>query len=264
MSPFDQNNNIKYTKGMVHKATSIKAKKARRSVEFIPEVGLRIVSVTANQNSFVSWYSAPEILSMKRRAKSLAKLHYRLHKNNLSCGSLASISSDSDGETSTTSDSSAISSTQTSKYIHPTRYGIKGESLRGMEYITDLADGRRRQGVRSGAISAAVGAQEQYLSSRDIARLYGNQSQVAMEYSKRVAEEDALEAAKILRSKNRSETASVSIVESHPEPILCKHHNIGSQHVKMGLCWNCWNEISPTQSVLYLLKEIITFDHAAR
>ncbi len=136
-----------------------------------------------------------------------------------------------------------------------------GESLRGMEYITDFADGRRRRGVRISAISAVVNAQDHCLSSQEIACRYGKQAQVAMEYSKRVAEQDSLEAARILLSQDCSEPLRVSIVEYQPEPIRCKHRIIGSQYVRQGLCWNCWHDIDPTQSELHLLAETITLNH---
>mmetsp|Transcript_10838 Transcript_10838/g.22929 ORF Transcript_10838/g.22929 Transcript_10838/m.22929 type:complete len:254 (-) Transcript_10838:192-953(-) len=162
---------------------SSRNKRARKAaVHFSPNVTLRIVSDSSNH--FKSpWHSAEDVKSMKLRAKTLAKLHYRL------------------------SAAAAESETLSSA---PSTYELKGESLRGMEHLTDISMGRRRQCLKSKAIATTIEEQEIQLEiyssrtlnangRRRIAQEYANVAREAVEYSKRIAEEDAREAAAILR-----------------------------------------------------------------
>ncbi len=103
-----------------------------------------------------------------------------------------------------------------------TRYEIKGESLRGMERITDHANGLKRQRVAEEAIRVTVIEQREQFSlkfRRDddtdanapcespemamlgnikMAKVYGTKSREALVYARRVVQEDAVVAAEIL------------------------------------------------------------------
>ena len=170
MAPFN-NNNIKVKSAI---------KRTRRSVQFSPQVSLRVVSKNSSESScsnYSSWHSSDDIKMMRNRAKSLAKLHYRI-QNDTKKSALAIIS---DGE----SDSSCSSATQMTaqQATEPTSYEIKGESLRGMEFLTDITTGRKRQLLRKRAISTAVKEQAyQCVSSSQCAII----SQDALSYSRRV------------------------------------------------------------------------------
>ncbi|KAL7463185.1 hypothetical protein ACHAXS_003564 [Conticribra weissflogii] len=161
-----------------------RSKRARKAaVHFSPSVTLRIVSDSSN-HFHSPWHSAEEVKSMKLQAKTLAKLHYRLSNKD-----------------------SAKSETLSSS---PSTYELRGESLRGMEHLTDISMGRRRQCLKSKAIATTVEEQEIQLEihssrtldangRRRIAQEYANVAREAVEYSRRIAEEDAREAATILR-----------------------------------------------------------------
>ena len=124
-----------------------------------------------------------------------------------------------DSESSNSSDSSCSSAIQmTGQHAaEPTSYEIKGESLRGLEYLTDMAMGKKRQHLRNLAVSTALKEQEHQRvlnstrSRRMIAQEYGKTTQDASIYSRRVAEEDARVAAAILEEDLRTSSASVLI-----------------------------------------------------
>jgi hypothetical protein len=169
--------------------------KSSKSVTFCPQVHLRcILPGHANSHQESSWINNAELRQMKDNARRLAKSHYILHniKNApLPCSQ-----------------------------VHPVRYEMKGESLRGMEHITDLSMGKLRQVAKAEANQSVN--EEQYrqlllkaLNSSDgdefmvsangfrvdtnqLSRVYGEKTQAALMYSRKLAEEDAREAAEIL------------------------------------------------------------------
>ena len=81
---------------------------------------------------------------------------------------------------------------------HPAHYEIIGESLRGMEHITDETQCRNR--LRSGVISLIREHQNQQNPFRDyeLACKYVEYSEEAMAYARQIAMEDARTAAAIL------------------------------------------------------------------
>jgi len=120
---------------------------------------------------------------------------------------------------------STATSTTTTSTIHPARYEIQGESLRGMEHITDLSMGKSRRLSRDTAIKSVNQEQcrqvlihalticngdvsllntiqfdvEGFKVDRtELARVYGEKTKDALAYSRRLAEEDAKMAAEIL------------------------------------------------------------------
>ena len=132
--------------------------------------------------------------TIKNRAKHLAKLHRQIQNKHPNY--VANSSS-------------------------PTRYEIGGESLRGLEYITDCDMGCNRQCIKDEAILATLQEQkkllrQQVLESGDedaksartnrnvnmtairLARIYREKAEEALRYSKLVAEEDAEVASAIL------------------------------------------------------------------
>lgn len=160
-----------------------------------------------------------ELNKMKNRAKALSKLHHHMHsKSNTQA-------------TDTTTDANAT-------ICDAIRYEIKGESLRGMEHITDINTGRKRRRVRDEAIRATVIEQQEqliqhvldgYLTGNDtsrarvedqvksnavkmdnskLAKVYGTKAQEALVYAKRVAHEDARAAAEILADDLQADSSS--------------------------------------------------------
>ena len=107
---------------------------------------------------------------MKKRAKSLAALHHLKTRP---------------GQKAPSMHSGIVYN------CHPARYEIIGESLRGMEHITDEAHGRNR--LRSGVISLIREHQDQQNPFKDyeLACKYLEYSEEAMAYARQIAEEDA-------------------------------------------------------------------------
>ena len=182
--------------------------RTKRSVKFSPRVSLRhIVCKGMTHDSShprsSSWLSLYEIKMMKSRAKSFSKLHYYTQKV-------------SDSESSTSIYSSCSSAKQMAAQHAPTSYEIKGESLRGMEHITDITMGIKRDYLRKQAISSAVKEQANQCLSNSarrrqmIAQEYGKLTIYALSYSRRVAEEDARAAAAILEEDLSEISAPVS------------------------------------------------------
>eukprot|EP00956_Cyclotella_meneghiniana_P004558 scaffold5609_cov23-Cyclotella_meneghiniana.AAC.2 len=148
---------------------------------------------------------------MKASARNLAKAHL-----------IRTLVHSRDNATAT---STATSTTLSPSTIHPARYEIQGESLRGMEHITDLSMGKSRRLSRDTAIKSVN--QEQCrqvlihaltichgdvsllntiqfdvqgfkVDRTELARVYGEKTKDALAYSRRLAEEDAKLAAEIL------------------------------------------------------------------
>jgi len=149
-----------------------------------------------------------EVDRNKNRAKALSRLHYNMRsKNNIQATGKNTTADATIGDT--------------------IRYEIKGESLRGMEYMTSITIGRKRRRVQKEATQATVVEQQEQLiqhvldvcmtdnSSRarvedqlkikamkmdhsKLAKVYGAKAQDALAYAQRVAQEDAKVAAEIL------------------------------------------------------------------
>ena len=163
-------------------------------------------SPTASSSALL-WFPKEEIESIQERARKLSKLHYHVR--------------------------SKLSAQAIAKLGNATRYKIKGDSLRGMEMITDYDNGRKRRRVQDEAIrSIMVGQQEQLiqhvldncacttsaissgsseeevvtqvkknatrLDTSKLANVYGLKAKKALAYAKQVGHEDAKVAAKIL------------------------------------------------------------------
>jgi flagellar biosynthesis regulator FlaF len=155
---------------------------------------------------------------MKEEAKRFAKLHY-FHRAKR-------------GQSQQTS--------SMPNYIHPSRYSIKGESLRGMENITNLQHGKQRQSEKVEAIRAAIQEQQEQLvfnvlelydatsassptsstasitrsvlrlNAAKLSKVYSGKTQEALAYSRRVAAEDAIVAAEILEQDFRPDVIDVT------------------------------------------------------
>lgn len=188
-----------------------KRKRSIKSVQFSSSVSLRcffndsLDSLHSPETASPSmlWFPKEEIESIQERARKLSKLHYQVR--------------------------SKSSPQVEAKLCHATRYKIQGESLRGMEMITDYDNGRKRRRVQDEAIqSIMVEQQEQLiqhvldncactttttsakevvtqvkknatrLDASELAKVYGSKAKKALVYAKHVGQEDAKVAAKIL------------------------------------------------------------------
>lgn len=139
-------------------------------------------------------------------------MHCHIHSKNKSqaAGNIASRSSTPFASTNTTDETTNIGDA--------TRYEIEGESLRGMEHITDICNGKKRRQIKEDAIHAMlIWQQEQFISTSfgndvvvyavesalemdgsKLAKAYRAKTQEALAYARRVAEEDAKVAITIL------------------------------------------------------------------
>ena len=129
-------------------------------------------------------------------------------------------------------------SSPTSSIGDVTRYSIKGESLRGMENLTDTANGRKRRRVQEEAIRSVGDVQQEQLvqhmsdicflrtgvddfsiDTAQLAKVYGSKAHEALEYAKEVAHEDAKVAAKILAEDLQEESSSTSLRSKSKENV---------------------------------------------
>jgi hypothetical protein len=182
--------------------TTIKGQKRRRVslervVSFNPQVSLRCVFTSSNDDDS-SWIDAYELRQMKDSARRLAKCHYI---NGVR---------------------SQVSSVVPVTASNPVRYEMNGESLRGMEHITDLSTGKLRQAAKNEAIKSvneeqcrqllvkalsgvstsdavvALSADELRVDTARLSNVYSQKTKAAVMYAKLLAEEDARVAAEIL------------------------------------------------------------------
>lgn len=164
----------------------------KKAVSFSADATLRRLQVETPPVS--SWLTPDEILSQKKRAKNLSKIHYfKTHD-------------DDDGE----SRSSKVlpSAPPTTKHrsgivynCHPSNYEIIGESLRGMEHFTDPSTARRREQMRVDVINLVQEYEyhdDESVHSKKLVDTYRELTNEAMEYALKMAEEDAKMAAAIL------------------------------------------------------------------
>eukprot|EP00970_Alexandrium_tamarense_P016646 scaffold7054_cov218-Alexandrium_tamarense.AAC.1 len=99
--------------------------------------------------------------------------------------------------------------------MHPSRYEMQGESLRGMEYLSDLKNGRRRQLVKD-EMKRHVLAMRKSSSALSLASNEAaiKRSQEALAFAKRNTEEDATEAASILSQDSNCNINTADIIVS--------------------------------------------------
>ena len=187
-----------------------------RSVQFSSNVSMRCFFAPQQSSPTITSWTKVEVEENKSRAKKLSKLHLHLR---------AKLHNSASNTTSTPSSSSTASTGNlpTSSIHDVTRYRIKGESLRGMEYITDVTNGKvRRRRVEEAMSAVATEQQEQliqrvltlYTSSNQedqeandvmkmdtgrIAKAYSTKARNALVYAQQVAEEDAKIASQILK-----------------------------------------------------------------
>ena len=152
----------------------------KKTVKFSPNAKVRR---TANGNDLKaqsSWFTAEELSSMKKRAKNLSILHYIKTRP---------------GQPKAPSNRSGIVYN-----CHPAHYEIIGESLRGMEHHTDIAQALRRERLRSDARSSIQEHQnlDETTRSKKLLCMYRERTKEAMVYARNIAEEDANVAAAIL------------------------------------------------------------------
>jgi len=172
-----------------------------------------------------------EVDRNKNRAKALSRLHYNMRfKNNIQATDRNTTADATIGDT--------------------IRYEIKGESLRGMEHITNITIGRKRRRVQEEATQATVVEQQEQLiqhvldvcmadnSSRArvedqlkskamkmdnsrLARVYGAKAQDALVYAQCVAQEDAKVAAEILAEDLQDDFPSSSRTSCSSSLVEC-------------------------------------------
>ncbi len=162
---------------MTNSSTAKKEKK--KTVKF--SSGAKLSNCTSGNDlqAHATWLTAKEIFSMKKRAKTLSILHFIKTR---------------------TRQPNAPSNLSGIVYnCHPAHYEIIGESLRGMEHYTDISQARRREWLRSNAISLVEEHQNLHKTSRSkLACMYRESAEEAMVHSRKVAEEDANIAAIIM------------------------------------------------------------------
>ena len=181
------------------KATKMKRRRVslESSVHFNPQVNLRYIYTDNDQES--PWIQPLELREMKESARRLAKARYISSVRN------------------PPQDAAAAT-------IHPARYEMNGDSLRGMEHFTDFQTGKLRQVAKAAALKSVgeeqcrqllvkalscstsndalvlnqLNANEFKIDTAQLSICYGNTTKAALAYAKRLAEEDAKEAAEIL------------------------------------------------------------------
>ena len=215
--------------------------KNKKSVAFSASVGMRCFfhnapQVDNDRDGDPSWLKKDEVDRMKARAKALSKLHTRARARRLAAGSAG-------GHT----------PTLPSSVGDVTRYKIGGESLRGMEHLTDAETGRRRRRVQDEAMRAVEDGQRgrklalrvleisssslggsSYSSfsihqamkeaakvdAARLARAYGSKAREALAYARAVAEEDARVASRILTEDLPSSPSPADGAEKR-RPVKC-------------------------------------------
>jgi hypothetical protein len=179
------------TKGQKRRRVSLE-----RAVSFNSQVNLRCVFTSSNDVDS-SWIDADELRQMKDSSRRLAKCHYI------------------NGVRSQASSSAPAASSS------PVRYETNGDSLRGMEHITDLSMGKLRQAAKNEAIksvneeqcrqllvkalscastseSVALSTDGFRVDTAELSNVYSQKTKASLMYAKQLAEEDARVAAEIL------------------------------------------------------------------
>jgi hypothetical protein len=170
---------------------------AKKTVTFSSTANLRRFFNDNSLQAYSSWHTDDELSSMKKRAKKLSVLHHTKTRP---------------GQPTPSKRSGIVYN------CHPTHYEIIGESLRGLEHHTDISKGRRRERLRSDAISLVEENQDKTSRSK-LASMYRESTKEAMLYSRETAEEDAKVAAAILAEDLKQEDVVASISPS-PSPSI--------------------------------------------
>lgn len=146
-----QSKYITNSDGTPHSKKS-RRRKRRKSVAFLPCVSMQcFFHNDPQQQDHTSWLKKDDLDKIKIRAKSLSRLHIlqvRSQKINSQDG---------------TPSSSANTKLSSASISNVTRCQIMGESLRGMEHLTDVANGRKRRRVRTEALQAVEYEQREQL-----------------------------------------------------------------------------------------------------
>lgn len=133
---------------------------------------------------------------MKTRAKLLSAIHFHMRSNG-----------DAHARDNTSCDNAE--GYQTIITGHPARYEIIGESLRGMENMTDVVGFLQRKRVKDEAYEAVYTEQQDQhrksslrtsvsWNSEALAETYSSKTKEALVYARRIAQEDALVSAEIM------------------------------------------------------------------
>mmetsp|Transcript_29938 Transcript_29938/g.51126 ORF Transcript_29938/g.51126 Transcript_29938/m.51126 type:complete len:222 (+) Transcript_29938:120-785(+) len=165
----------------------------KKTVSFSDDAKLRRVFTNdSNLHADSSWLTDDEVFSMNKRAKNLATLHYLKTRP---------------GQKAPSKHSGIVYN------CHPAHYEIIGESLRGMEHITDISKTQSRKRLRSGVNSLMEEHQNQdnTCGGSKLACKFIECTKEAMAYSIQMAEEDARTAAAILTEDLKQHDDVVSI-----------------------------------------------------
>ena len=169
----------------------------RKAVSFSQTAKLRRISIKLHA-SYSSWLTDEEVSSSKKRARNLSKVHYLKTRHDADAGSPM---------TARPNDRSGIVYN-----CHPAHYEIIGESLRGMEHITDASTSQKRIRLRSDTVSLIQKFQDQdteddvETSRSKLASKYREFAKEALMDAKVAAEEDAKAAAQILAEDLKQES----------------------------------------------------------
>jgi hypothetical protein len=166
----------------------------RKAVSFSQTAKLRRVKVADDSKlheAYSSWLTDEEVSSSKKRARNLSKVHYLKTRH------------DADARP---NDRSGIVYN-----CHPAHYEIIGESLRGMEHITDASTSQKRIRLRSDTVSLIQKFQDTdeddvETSRSKLANKYRESAKEALMDAKVAAEEDAKAAAQILAEDLKQES----------------------------------------------------------
>lgn len=170
----------------------------RKSVQFSSMIGQRIFIKQGwpSDQDHIAICTNADVDRNKRHIKTLT----RLHRQTLSTNTNEDVSARTTGAV----------------VANAVRCEMKGESLRGMEHITDASIGRTRRELRKRAIRVALESQEQMIQdtcdivTKDrpsaISEAYKSEARTALKYAKFVAEEDAKIAAEIIEQDLQGDT----------------------------------------------------------
>mmetsp|Transcript_37863 Transcript_37863/g.79803 ORF Transcript_37863/g.79803 Transcript_37863/m.79803 type:complete len:323 (+) Transcript_37863:74-1042(+) len=187
-------------------------KRMRKTVSFSPNVNLRYLFCSthpqmagntvgnAHNTSLISsgWFDRDEVDSMRNRARNLSAMHHNILRDPTN--------------------------------FDASRAELGGDSLRGMEHLTDVSSGRKRRRIKDDAIQATIVEQNKqlidrvletyaasnsnssdslmaesrlkkralWMDNRKLATMYRDNSKDALLHAKRVGVDDAKVAAEIL------------------------------------------------------------------
>ncbi|EJK76751.1 hypothetical protein THAOC_01471 [Thalassiosira oceanica] len=160
-------------------------------VRFSPNVTVRTIYPSFQESACKPWLTSEEIDQFRLHGKLLCKSHREARLNNGDDGRDQSVS-----------------------VAETTKFEYRGVPLRGYEHMTDPTRGAKRRQLKIRAIKSVVEAQSEpgcvsddstssleediARNRRRIANVYKKRSIVALAYSRRVAETDAIVAAGIL------------------------------------------------------------------